>query len=206
VEQPVARAEYEPDGDVLEFAGYVPALVARHFVDRREPLDGPESERFPAAVLFADISGFTDLTERLAGTGPNGVEELTELLNDCFGQLVELIGEYGGEVVKFAGDALLAIWVPSVDGAATRLPSTWPVAPARSRSASSIHCPPARPSGSASWPCRRRWPGAPPRSTCSSKQLPEHEPLGQGGGQDETGVGGSAVVVEADRDRVGAVG
>jgi hypothetical protein len=37
-------------------------------------------------------------------------------------------------------------------------------------------------------------------------QLPEHEPLGQGGGQDETGVGDPVVVVEADLDRVGAVG
>ena len=85
VEQPVARAEHEADGDVLELASYVPALVARRFVDRHEPLGVPESERFPAAALFADISGFTVLTERLAGTGPSGVEELTELLNDCFG-------------------------------------------------------------------------------------------------------------------------
>jgi hypothetical protein len=37
-------------------------------------------------------------------------------------------------------------------------------------------------------------------------QLPEHEPFGQGGGQDEPGVGDRVVVVEADRDRVGAVG
>jgi hypothetical protein len=37
-------------------------------------------------------------------------------------------------------------------------------------------------------------------------QLPEHEPLGQGGGQDETGVGDGVVVVEADRDLIGAVG
>ena len=37
-------------------------------------------------------------------------------------------------------------------------------------------------------------------------QLAEHESLGQGGGQDETGVGDGMVVVEADRDRVGAVG
>jgi hypothetical protein len=37
-------------------------------------------------------------------------------------------------------------------------------------------------------------------------QLPEHEPLGQGGGQDEAGVGDRVVVIEADRDRVRAVG
>ncbi|HJW36044.1 MAG TPA: adenylate/guanylate cyclase domain-containing protein, partial [Actinomycetes bacterium] len=110
MEQPIARAEHDADGDPVELASYVPALVARRFADRREPLVEPESERFVAAVLFADISGFTVLTERLAGSGPNGVEELTELLNDCFGELVELVGAHGGEVVKFAGDALLAIW------------------------------------------------------------------------------------------------
>jgi hypothetical protein len=37
-------------------------------------------------------------------------------------------------------------------------------------------------------------------------QLAEHESLGQGGGQDEAGVGDRVVIVEADRDRVGAVG
>src|SRR5262249_20380773 len=35
-------------------------------------------------------------------------------LNDYFGQLIALITEHGGDVVKFAGDALLAVW-PSGD-------------------------------------------------------------------------------------------
>ena len=118
VEQPVARAEHEADGDSVELASYLPALVVRRFVERREPLGAPESERFPAAVLFADISGFTALTEQLAGTGPSGVEALTELLNGCLGKLVDLVGEHGGDVVKFAGDALLAIW-PTDGGTST---------------------------------------------------------------------------------------
>jgi len=37
-------------------------------------------------------------------------------------------------------------------------------------------------------------------------QLPKHEPLGQAGNQHEAGVGDRMVIVEADRDRVGAVG
>jgi hypothetical protein len=37
-------------------------------------------------------------------------------------------------------------------------------------------------------------------------QLAEHESFGQGGGQDEAGIGDRVVIVEADRDRVGAVG
>jgi hypothetical protein len=37
-------------------------------------------------------------------------------------------------------------------------------------------------------------------------QLAEHEPLGKGGGQDEASVGDRVVIVEADRDLIGAVG
>jgi class 3 adenylate cyclase len=91
-------------------SGYTPALASRRLVGRQEPLCEPEGEQLAAAVLFADISGFTALTERLAGTGPSGVEELTELLNGCFGELIRLVVDHGGDVVKFAGDALLGLW------------------------------------------------------------------------------------------------
>jgi hypothetical protein len=52
-------------------------------VGGHEPLREPDGEQFAAAALFADISGFTALTERLVQTGPAGIEELTDLLNDC---------------------------------------------------------------------------------------------------------------------------
>lgn len=38
------------------------------------------------------------------------MEKLTYYLNDYFGQLIRLIHSHGGDVVKFAGDALLAVW------------------------------------------------------------------------------------------------
>jgi len=94
---------------------YVPTLITRRLMADPTALTKPTSERFQAAVLFADISGFTALTERLAQRGPAGAEELTRLLNDYFGQLVDRIIEYGGDVVKFAGDALLALWLVDTD-------------------------------------------------------------------------------------------
>jgi class 3 adenylate cyclase len=51
---------------------YVPEFLMSRFLARQEPLDGPGMERFPAAVLFADISGFTPLADRLAQRGPAG--------------------------------------------------------------------------------------------------------------------------------------
>ncbi len=89
---------------------YVPERIARRAATDTEPFPRPTIEIFPAAVLFADISGFTALTERLAVRGAAGAEDLTRLLNAYLGQLVELVTGSGGDVLKFAGDAVLALW------------------------------------------------------------------------------------------------
>jgi class 3 adenylate cyclase/tetratricopeptide (TPR) repeat protein len=93
---------------------YVSGLLASRFLARPAPLDVPGVERFSAAVLFADISGFTPLAERLARRGPAGAEELSALLNAYFARLTALLAEHGGEVITFAGDGLLAVW-PATD-------------------------------------------------------------------------------------------
>ncbi|MCB8942374.1 MAG: tetratricopeptide repeat protein [Ardenticatenaceae bacterium] len=95
-------------------AGYVPSLVARQVAADPTPLAQAKEDRFDTAVLFADISGFTPLTEDLVNSGPAGVENLSRILNDYFGQLVDTVTAYGGDIVKFAGDSLLALW-PSTD-------------------------------------------------------------------------------------------
>lgn len=96
-------------------SSYVPALLTRHVLRQLAPLDAPQIEQIHAAVLFADISGFVPLADRLTDinnlrTGPAGAEALSTILNNYFGQLIDLITAHGGEVVKFAGDALTAIW------------------------------------------------------------------------------------------------
>src|SRR5215472_9961305 len=91
-------------------ASYLPALVVRRLVADPTPIPLPACEEQPAAVLFTDISGFTPLTERLAARGAAGAEQLTGLLNTYFGRLIDIVTAHGGDVVKFAGDALLAVW------------------------------------------------------------------------------------------------
>jgi len=105
--------------DVL--ASYVPKLIQKRVAADPSPIESPVSEDVQAVVLFADISGFTSLTERLAETGPAGVEAIANILNQYFGQLIDIIRRYGGDVVKFAGDAVIAVWpvtpdtLPAVD-------------------------------------------------------------------------------------------
>src|SRR5687768_11942057 len=93
-----------------DLARFVPTFLARRMATHTAPLTEAESESAYGAVLLAAISGFTALSERLAAKGAEGVEELTRALNAYFGKLIDIITAYGGDVVKFAGDALLAFW------------------------------------------------------------------------------------------------
>ncbi|MEN8375310.1 MAG: AAA family ATPase [Gemmatimonadota bacterium] len=70
----------------------------------------PERIDGVAAVLFADLAGFTPLTRRLAATGSAGAERLSQVLDQTFGRMVGVIERAGGDVVLFAGDAVLAAW------------------------------------------------------------------------------------------------
>jgi class 3 adenylate cyclase/tetratricopeptide (TPR) repeat protein len=114
-------------------ASYVPTPVARRFAADPTPLAVPEGTAFPAAALFADVSGFTALTERLAQEGPAGAERLTGVLNDYFGRLLGVVTGHGGDVVKFAGDALLAVW--PVEDPDERMPEAAGLADAVGRAA-----------------------------------------------------------------------
>ena len=91
-------------------ASYVPKLIQKRVAADPSPIESPVAEVIQAAVLFADISGFTHLTESLAEAGPAGVEAIANILNEYFGQLIDIVNQYGGDVVKFAGDAVIAVW------------------------------------------------------------------------------------------------
>ncbi len=109
--------------DVL--AAYVPSLVLDGLPATTSGLAARGIERREAAILFADISGFTSLTERLAAHGASGSEELSAALNTYFDRLIELIASRGGDVVKMAGDALIALWsVSDAEGESLEL-ATW---------------------------------------------------------------------------------
>jgi len=101
---------------IESLAGFVPLFVVEQLAAEGGNLSVPAARRFPAAVLFADISGFTALTERLAATGPAGVESIARIVNAYFERLVDGVLAQGGEVVKFAGDSLLALWPSSPEG------------------------------------------------------------------------------------------
>ncbi len=72
----------------------------------------------PGTMVFADISGFTRLSERLSRTGYEGAEHLVDVIDGCFSPLLADAYAAGGSLLKFGGDALL-LWFEG-DGHAIR--------------------------------------------------------------------------------------
>ena len=68
------------------------------------PAPSPTAERRLVSVLFADLVGFTTLSES------RDAEEVRELLSRYFDSCRRLIELYGGTVEKFIGDAVMAVW------------------------------------------------------------------------------------------------
>jgi predicted ATPase/class 3 adenylate cyclase len=95
------------------------ALATFMPMDRRQALawGGTLPGRSTGAALFADISGFTLLTESLVqALGPQrGAEELTHFLNRVYDALVAELYRYGGSVIGFSGDAITC-WLDGDDG------------------------------------------------------------------------------------------
>ncbi len=76
------------------------------------------AENQVGSVLFADVSGFTALTETFARElGPKrGAEEFTIHLNQIFYGIVADLHNYGGSVVSFSGDAMTCWFNNDLDG------------------------------------------------------------------------------------------
>lgn len=62
--------------------------------------------------MFADISGFTNLSEMCAKNGTQGNEDLAFCINRYMEGMVKYLNQYGGDIIKFVGDAMIVMWPP----------------------------------------------------------------------------------------------
>ncbi len=72
--------------------------------DDRPGKASTESERRFATVVFADISGFTSMSERM------DPEDVTTIMNGCFDVLEDAVTAHGGHVDKYIGDCIMAVF------------------------------------------------------------------------------------------------
>jgi class 3 adenylate cyclase/tetratricopeptide (TPR) repeat protein len=87
------------------YCGDCGAKLAADAVDRQQSgISRHASERRHVSVLFADLVGFTSLSEQ------RDAEDVRELLSEYFDTARTVIGRYGGSIEKFIGDAVMAVW------------------------------------------------------------------------------------------------
>lgn len=97
---PVPAGRPSVDGFSL-IRNYIPRELAERILAAGKQI---ESERRLVTVLFADVTGFTALSEKL------DLEDVSAVLNDCFSGLVASILKYEGTIDKFIGDGIMAIF------------------------------------------------------------------------------------------------
>ncbi len=88
---------------------YLPHHVVAPLLENPQP--GKVTGEFTSGtVMFADISGFTAMSEKLSRLGKEGAEEITDIVNRFFTALLEVTDYHGGDLLKFGGDALLVFF------------------------------------------------------------------------------------------------
>jgi class 3 adenylate cyclase len=99
---------------------HIPDIVLNNLndlIDRKGNLSIPNEHTYNnATLLFLDVSGFTSLTEQYSNDAHLGIDQLTRTLNSYFDKLVYEILTHDGDLYKFAGDAILALWTNEITG------------------------------------------------------------------------------------------
>ena len=106
--QEVADPPWPGAGHALPHAlePYVPRLLG----DWLETTPELTHRTVDGTMLFADISGFTSLTERLSRLGRVGAEEMSDALSATFSELLGEARADGADLLKWGGDAVLLLF------------------------------------------------------------------------------------------------
>ncbi len=90
-----------PAIDYQQPSSYTPKFLADKILTSRSAIEG---ERKLVTVLFADVAGFTAMSEKL------DPEDVHEIMDGCFRILMDEIHRFEGTVNEFRGDGLMALF------------------------------------------------------------------------------------------------
>ena len=86
------------------FSKFVPEEIINDLIEKESDKDLMVGEKRNIVVLFSDIRSFTTISET------NTPEQVVSFLNRYFDTQVAIIKKYGGNIDKFIGDAIFAIF------------------------------------------------------------------------------------------------
>jgi adenylate cyclase len=90
------------------FSSYVSPKIVEVLINNPEKAN-LGGERKIVTVLFADLIGFTSLSEKKLP------EEVVDLLNEYFKEMTDIIFKWDGTLDKFVGDEIMAFWGAPAD-------------------------------------------------------------------------------------------
>lgn len=91
-------------------------FLPRYLLDLSPTPGQPDGELLEGSFIFADVTGFTALTGELSRQGTAGQEEMNRLMRALFAALLEPLLNSGGDLLIFAGDAVLASFPARSEG------------------------------------------------------------------------------------------
>ncbi|UCF86253.1 MAG: zinc-ribbon domain-containing protein, partial [Desulfobacteraceae bacterium] len=89
------------DEKLTKIQRYLPKGLTEKFLSQRDRIEG---ERKQVTVMFADMEGFTQLSERL------GPEEAYTIMDQDYEILIHKVHDYDGTVNEFTGDGIMALF------------------------------------------------------------------------------------------------
>ena len=98
---PFQSTEQAPSIDLNKPHSYTPKFLADKILTSRSAMEG---ERKRVTVLFADVAGFTSISEKL------DPEEVHQIMDGCFKILMDEIHNHQGTINQFTGDGVMAIF------------------------------------------------------------------------------------------------
>lgn len=90
---------------IYAFRGFLGKSVIEHII-KGETIAGHIGEKKFVSVLFSDIRNFTSFSETIKA------EDLVETLNDYLSKMSNIIEKFYGDIDKYIGDAIMAVYYP----------------------------------------------------------------------------------------------